>query len=119
MGIFRKNCWLRSTPMEPETVAMVTAPDPSRFTILRAVQHGNFSVVEVHYDGATNYDGKKVLVLPLSVGEVHALKELDPHFRHDRTSPIARFEPTPRGWNLALLLAQELARTAIIQELAR
>jgi len=63
-------------------------------------------IVKVHYPDSKNYEGVKILVYrdikwnELLVKNKHAV---DPHFGEDNNfiSPIARFVPTPYGWEMA------------------
>jgi len=38
-------------------------PDPYKFKVLKEVRYSKFSAVMVKYEGCTNYEGKKVIVL--------------------------------------------------------
>ena len=83
-------------------------PDPKNFQIKRYVAAGDGLVVEVHYPGCTNYEGRKILVyVGVSVGDLLRQGSIDPHFcdNADYHSPIARFEPTENGWALATHVA--------------
>lgn len=83
-------------------------PNPLNFQITRAEQVGSGLVLEVLYPDCTNYEGRKVLVYDgVTLGQLHAQGSLDPHFSDnaERISPMARFEPTERGWALALQVA--------------
>ena len=102
MGLFSKTCSL--TP--PASPVRYPNPNPARFSILRTLQFGRSVVVEVRYPDCTNYEGRKVLVYAdTDEVAVKALATLDPHFaRHG--GPVARFEPTQRGWDLAVEVAR-------------
>lgn len=79
-------------------------PDLKKFRIHRTIPCGKFVIVEVTYENATNYGGRKLLVYHLtSVTSVYEAKLLDPHFceRGECLSPVARFEPTEYGMRLA------------------
>lgn len=83
-------------------------PDPQRFRIVRIEQVGKFVIVKIQYPNCTNYEGNKVLVFEgVSIRTLKTLTAIDPHFcdspRH--LSPVARFEPTERGWSYARSLA--------------
>jgi len=60
-------------------------------------------VAKVKYWNATNYEGVKILVYQ---GALPA--RLDPHFCDKHKSPIARFEPTERGWMMAAAFASSI-----------
>lgn len=83
-------------------------PDPRRFRILRREVVGGFFVVEVKYPNCTNYEGRKVMVYDASdMGLVVHATALDPHFcdHPGHLSPVARFEPTDKGWGYAIAFA--------------
>lgn len=107
--LFRRSCSLN--PTNPSAVA--PNPDPSQFKILRAQNFGRALVIEVHYHGCTNYDGNKIIVYSTAgtLAELLATTQnrLDPHFNTTWPSPVARFEPTGRGWQWACELAAALA----------
>lgn len=79
-------------------------PNPARFKVLQAVWCGKLIAVEVIWPDAKNYDGRKIAVYRATLAEIANAKELDPHFGEERGPlvPIARFEPTPEGWQMAL-----------------
>lgn len=84
-------------------------PKPDKFRIEKYKIVSNFLVVLVHYPDCQNYEGQKILVFKdLTVEKLHNLRLLDPHFcnspRHP--SPVARFEPTDRGWQYAVLFCR-------------
>jgi len=84
-------------------------PDPLNYEILRSQQVGRHLVVEVKYLDCTNYEGRKIMVYSnLTISNLILQKVVDPHFTvSDKfRSPIARFEPTDRGWKLALAVAK-------------
>lgn len=83
-------------------------PNPLLFTILRIRKIGDFSLVEAQYDGCTNYEGRKILVLE---GFYAGDSTLDPHFcEGPHRSPIARFEPTERGWDMGVRFCEAMGR---------
>lgn len=61
-----------------------------------------YTLVQVKYIGATNYEGRKILLYKGNLPD-----ELDPHFCEHHKSPVARFEPTELGWELALCLMKD------------
>jgi len=83
-------------------------PDPSRFLVLRTEECGRFLVALVEYPNCTNYEGKKIMVFQdTDEAVLRTAKRLDPHFCDgDHLSPLARFEPTERGWRLAVAFAK-------------
>lgn len=88
-------------------------PNPHRFAPIRAEQVGPCAVALVHYPDCTNYEGHKILLF--AYVEVYralcARGVLDPHFTAESWSPVARFEPTERGWALAIATAKSLAES--------
>lgn len=92
--------------------AITGNPDPSKYEILRHKQDGDILVIEIHYPDCTNYEGKKILVYEgITLSELKLQKMIDPHFSESKefVSPIARFEPTDRGWDMANLFAMWMA----------
>ncbi len=79
--------------------------DPNHFNITRVRQVGKFVIAEIKYPNCTNYEGKKILVYKdADQEEIFRERRLDPHFCKNSScrSPIARFEPTARGWEMAI-----------------
>ena len=106
MSPFR-SCML-TPPGSPERLPN---PNPARFEILRAVTIGPALIVEVHYPDCINYEGRKILLFAeMTVDELRAKKTLDPHFTPGG-GPVARFEPTSVGWELAVRCATDILRT--------
>jgi hypothetical protein len=72
---------------------------------LSTEQVGSAVVAEVRYPDCTNYDGRKILVYAdTDAVELRSRTTLDPHFA-PHGGPLARFEPTRRGWCMALAVA--------------
>ncbi len=118
MGIspFTKRCSTAQPPLVERVKQKVLGafgapeqPDPSKFEIQDVTQVGNYCVVDVRYPNATNYEGRKLIVMEGVAAQIRQLKRLDPHFSPDGRGPIARFEPTTRGRYLALATAARLA----------
>ena len=86
------------------------APNPYRFAIARSYALGTVCVIEAVYPDATNYEGRKVMVYAHALAVVMKQDRLDPHFCEGEAcvSPVARFEPTTRGWDLAVDLVNVL-----------
>lgn len=79
-------------------------PDPSNYIIKRHLQTSKYLLIEITYPDCTNYEGNKILLYKNAT--LQQLKDqvyIDPHFSKNITlrSPIARFEPTQNGWNMA------------------
>lgn len=87
----------------PETPRLPN-PDPANYKIIKSAVLGCFLVVLVNYPDCANYEGNKILVFEnTSLEELMTQKLIDPHFSNSSKykHPIARFEPTKRGWILA------------------
>lgn len=79
-------------------------PNPRNFSILREseIKRGRIALL-VHYPDATNFEGKKIIIL--STEDYNLVKStniLDPHFSDTGQTVIARFAPTENGWSDAL-----------------
>lgn len=80
-------------------------PRPDRYNIIRHKQLEGFLVIEIQYVGCTNYEGRKILVYErCTLDGLLGQKLIDPHFSENKNyrSPVARFEPTENGWNMAI-----------------
>ena len=80
-------------------------PDPDNFKIKKAKLIRDFIILFVNYPDCTNYEGNKILVFEdIEYHELLTKNRLDPHFcdNDNCISPIARFEPTDKGWNMAV-----------------
>jgi len=87
-------------------------PDPKNYKVKRAWEKNGVSVLLVNYPDSENYEGNKILVFEGSVDDILKQGVLDPHFSENGKffSPFARFEPTDRGWQMAMTLANEFKR---------
>lgn len=87
-------------------------PKPGNYKILNSVQLGQYLVIKIKYLDCTNYEGVKVLVFKSTLYKLRKQKLIDPHFSENKKfiSPIARFEPTSRGWNNALVFVRQLLK---------
>lgn len=84
-------------------------PDPARFRFVKFEEVEGHLVVMLEYPNCTNYEGKKVLLFKdMTLNDLFARKEIDPHFTAKESSMVARFAPTDEGWNLAVLLAESM-----------
>ncbi len=83
-------------------------PDPRNFTVEKMKEVSGRTVVQLIYPGCTNYEGRKVLVYDMPWRQVFNTRFLDPHFceSNNHPVPIARFEPTLRGWAMAIMFAE-------------
>ena len=79
------------------------------FTIKKTLVVGDFVIIKVNYEKATNFGGDKVLVYKgYSLDYVLKQKILDPHFVEKGFGPFARFAPTLEGLEAAISLAEGL-----------
>jgi hypothetical protein len=88
-------------------------PDPNNWMILKDKKIGNFLVVMIQYPDCHNYEGKKILVYEnITLPKLRQQTKIDPHFCENKNykSPIARFEPTDRGWNMAALFCDAIGK---------
>lgn len=79
-------------------------PDPANYKIIETLTIGKMLIVEIQYPDCKNYEGKKILVYEgTTIFELKRQKYIDPHFSTNRQyhSPVARFEPTDKGWKMA------------------
>jgi hypothetical protein len=78
-------------------------PNPYRYRIMDVAIINGFLLLDVLYPDATNYEGRKTLLFDrgVSLDSLKAQGAIDPHFCETGIHPIARFEPTPRGWEMA------------------
>lgn len=85
-------------------------PNPRRWACLQARQIGGYLVLLVQYPDATNYEGRKIMLLRATLADVCGQAVLDPHFtdKPGVIAPIARFVPTDVGWSMAVGLASML-----------
>lgn len=84
-------------------------PDPFNYTIVESVQKNNFVLLKIRYHGCTNYEGLKILLFKdVFLHDLLNQTSIDPHFSDNNSyhSPIARFEPTNFGWNMALSIIE-------------
>ena len=87
-------------------------PDPKNFQLIKAESVKNNLVVMIKYPDAKNYEGIKILLYKdvKNFNQLVLLNngKIDPHFSDSTKSPIARFEPTKLGWDLAIQLASNI-----------
>ncbi len=99
MGI---NLWMSSCSQN-ENLRNLPNPNPDNYTVMRHITINGHLIVELKYHDCTNYEGRKIMVYTCSLNELLQQKLIDPHFcdSDEHRSPIARFEPTDRGWDNA------------------
>lgn len=79
-------------------------PNPKNFAIVKTEQYDTLLIVMINYPDCKNYEGNKILVFEnIMESQLRAISFIDPHFcaGSSHLSPIARFEPTKRGWQMA------------------
>lgn len=87
------------------TVITNKNPDPDNYKVVKADQGDGFVVLFINYPNCTNYEGNKILVFEnCTLIDLINQRRIDPHFFESKEykSPIARFEPTDRGWDMAI-----------------
>lgn len=80
-------------------------PKPDNFNINSTQTIGRFLIVDITYNGCTNFEGRKILVYEnVHYTTLKMLTNIDPHFSDNPNyiSPVARFRPTNRGIAMAL-----------------
>lgn len=86
-----------------EEMKKLPNPDPKNFKFKRILVLGEYVLVWLNYPDCINYEGDKILVFQsMGLEDVMNMEVVDPHFCDgDHSSPVARFEPTDRGWKMA------------------
>jgi len=91
----------RSANDEPAYTPVAPNPNPKKCHIEWAYTNGVYTLLQIYYDGCTNYEGIKLLLYAAPLEQIVQQKinfGLDPHFSDGPLlHPIARFEPTDRG----------------------
>ena len=85
-----------------------STPDPTDFKVIKKIIANGYPIFLVNYPGVRNYEGNKILMYPKFFNTDLLKRRMDPHFFTYGDSPIARFEPTKYGWELAIKLAESL-----------
>lgn len=87
-------------------------PNPKNFEIRKSLIINDFLIIRLLYPDCKNYEGNKVLVYDKGIVLDDLLKQktIDPHFSNSKKfiSPIARFVPTTKGWDMAVKLSKTL-----------
>lgn len=99
MGI---NMFLSSSSFD-DTQSNDGNPNPENYTIQRNVVSNGYIIIEIKYHDCNTYEGNKIMVYDCTIDELTKQKYIDPHFSDNEKyhSPIARFEPTDKGWQHA------------------
>ena len=86
-------------------------PNPTNWKIIKHLQIGDVLIVKIQYPDCINYEGNKILVYEnTNIKSLKKQTKIDPHFSENKKykSPLARFEPTDHGWNMAEKFAKSL-----------
>ena len=92
-----------------DKVIYTPSPLKENYEILRTEQIENYLIVLIQYKDVDNYEGKKILLYDnCSIEDLIKQELIDPHFAENKEmySPIARFEPTNKGWDIAIKLCK-------------
>jgi len=92
-------------------------PNPYNFVIQKSEDINGICVLKVRYPDAKNYEGNKIILFEKKSSFFLKRKSLDPHFSKKGPSPIARFEPTKRGWEMAIMFARMWGRSNTISSI--
>jgi hypothetical protein len=98
----------------PAARPTVPNPDPNNYKLVQVDEYKGYTIVKLRYPDCTNYEGNKILVFHAKLLDLVNQKSIDPHFFQDNRfhSPIARFVPTPEGWQMAVDFVQMIADRA-------
>jgi hypothetical protein len=84
-------------------------PDPRNYKIIKAEDMFDHLILMVYFPGCDSYEGLKILIFDegVTLHDIARQGSIDPHFSKNPNyiSPLARFEPTDRGWEMAKELA--------------
>ncbi len=80
-------------------------PDPANFTVERVEEVNGNLIVFAKYPNCPTFNGFKLLLIK---GLEYNKYRLDPHLLGNGHPVIARFEPNPKGYELAKLCAEAL-----------
>lgn len=86
-------------------------PRPDNYNILAVYEVGNYLIIKIRYLDCVNYEGVKILLFEnCTIEQLIKQNLIDPHFSDDKSfhSPIARFEPTQKGLELAVKFVKML-----------
>ena len=114
MGMFKlfsadsRDCGCNKPRIVEKIVQVRSTPDPTKFEVKKEIEINGYPIFFVNYPGVKNYEGNKILMYPKHFNTGVLKRRMDPHFFTEGDSPIARFEPTKYGWELAIKLAEAL-----------
>lgn len=82
-------------------------PDPNNYDIINHLESNGWLLIKIKYPDCTNYEGMKILLFKdVTVMDLLKQRLIDPHFSKNEKykSPFARFEPTEKGWEAAMIV---------------
>jgi hypothetical protein len=84
-------------------------PNPLRYKVLLVSHFDNVTLIKVKYLDCKNFEGDKILIYK-GYFRPDPTRPLDPHFSDSEyfVSPIARFEPSKVGMDLAVAFCKML-----------
>lgn len=89
-------------------------PDPTNYIINSDITIHGYLILDITYRGCTNFEGNKILVFDhgVTIDKLINQYAIDPHFSDNTNmiSPIARFVPTDKGWDMAMHFAKTYCR---------
>jgi hypothetical protein len=97
-------------PEHIEQIIKMIEHNEEVFNVLREAKIGEFLILWVYYPNCPN--GNKIMVFTGYYPDTS--KKILPHFGRE-DSPVARFEPTERGWQFALDFAY--SQNKLLQQL--
>lgn len=87
-------------------------PNPLNYQIINFKKINNYLILIIFYPDCNNYEGLKILFFNkgITINDLKKQGSIDPHFSENDNfiSPIARFEPTKKGLEMAIKLAEIL-----------
>lgn len=85
-------------------------PNPNNYTLIKVKVVKERLLIKIKYHDCINYEGIKIMAYECTLKELVAQKAIDPHFSENDNyiSPIARFEPTEKGWENGLVFLNAL-----------
>lgn len=102
------------------TAPLPPNPNPENYEILRSLQMGKYLIVAIKYHDCKNYEGKKIMVYECDIKQLVSQQKIDPHFSDncDYKSPVARFEPTLSGWDMAKVFCAGMAGQILVKNIS-
>lgn len=99
----KSSCQCKCDGVASEPAKVSGNPDPHYFKILKTETCKGMLLAILQYPDCDNYEGLKIMVYDCMSDEMFRCQtRVDPHFCDKHFSPVARFEPTDRGWQMAL-----------------